>query len=310
MAVNENKWGVIYCPKHTFRNKSRWDVIERVLRAHRIDYDYVHSESAGSVDRLVKMMVNNGYRTIIIAGGDSALNDAVNSLMQFDAEVRLRVSLGVIPNGTMNDFAHYWGFREGEVEQTVDWLCQRRVRRIDVGRINYRNRHGEACHRYFLNCVNVGLIAAIMNMRSQTRQLLGSRTLSFIFSFILMIFQRLEYKMHLKINSDTVKRNVMTVCIGNAPGYGQTPNAVPYNGLLDVSVVYHPGMTQLIEGFYLFVRGKFLNHRSVHPFRTRKVDVLEAHKALVGIDGRLMKTPVGPFSVSVEQEVINFLIPE
>ena len=155
MAVNENKWGVIYCPKHTFRNKSRWDVIERVLRAHRIDYDYVHSESAGSVDRLVKMMVNNGYRTIIIAGGDSALNDAVNSLMQFDAEVRQRVSLGVIPNGTMNDFAHYWGFREGEVEQTVDWLCQRRVRRIDVGRINYRNRHGEACHRYFLNCVNV-----------------------------------------------------------------------------------------------------------------------------------------------------------
>lgn len=125
-----------------------------------------------------------------------------------------------------------------------------------------------------------------------------------------MIFQRLEYKMHLKINSDTVKRNVMTVCIGNAPGYGQTPNAVPYNGLLDVSVVYHPGMTQLIEGFYLFVRGKFLNHRSVHPFRTRKVDVLEAHKALVSIDGRLMKTPVGPFTVSVEQEVINFLIPE
>lgn len=108
MAVNENKWGFIYCPKHTFRNKSRWDVIERVLRAHRIDYDYVHSESAGSVDRLVKMMVNNGYRTIIIAGGDSALNDAVNSLMQFDAEVRQRVSLGVIPNGTMNDFAHYW----------------------------------------------------------------------------------------------------------------------------------------------------------------------------------------------------------
>ena len=29
-------------------------------------------------------------------------------------------------------------------------------------------------------------------------------------------------------------------------------------------------------------------------------DVLEAHKALVGIDGRLMKTPVGPFTVSVE----------
>ena len=85
---------------------------------------------------------------------------------------------------------------------------------------------------------------------------------------------------------------------------------MPYNGLLDVSVVYHPEMTQLFEGFYLFVRGKFLNHRSVHPYRTKKVEVLESKKALVGIDGRLMNTPVGPFSVTVEQEIINFMIPK
>ena len=149
-----------------------------------------------------------------------------------------------------------------------------------------------------------------MNLRRQTHHFFGSRTLSFLFSFILLVFQRLEYRMHLKINTDEIKRNVMTVCIGNSLGYGQTPNAVPYNGQLDVSVVYHPEMTQLFEGIYLFLRGKFLNHRSVHPYRTRKVNVLEAKKALVGIDGRLMKTPVGPFTVTVEQEVINFLIPD
>ena len=149
-----------------------------------------------------------------------------------------------------------------------------------------------------------------MTLRRQTHHFFGSRTLSFLFSFILLVFQRLEYRMHLKINTDEIKRNVMTVCIGNSLGYGQTPNAVPYNGQLDVSVVYHPEMTQLFEGIYLFLRGKFLNHRSVHPYRTRKVNVLEAKKALVGIDGRLMKTPVGPFTVTVEQEVINFLIPD
>lgn len=101
----------------------------------------------------------------------------------------------------------------------------------------------------------------------------------------------------------------MTMCIGNASGYGQTPNAVPYNGLLDVSVVYHPQITQLFEGFYLFVRGKFLNHRSVHPYRTREVEVKEASHALIGVDGRLMNTPKGSYKITVEQEVINFLIP-
>jgi len=79
---------------------------------------------------------------------------------------------------------------------------------------------------------------------------------------------------------------------------------------LDVSVVYHPEVVQLIEGLWLLIAGRFLNHRSVHPFRTREVFVDKANKALVGVDGRLMKKPVGAFRVNVEQEVVNFLIPD
>lgn len=309
MADNNNKWGIIYCPKHGIRTSKRWERVEKALKAKRIDYDFVQSENPNSVNRLVKLFINNGYRTIIIMGGDSALNDAINCLMQEESSVRDSINLGIIPNGMMNDFAHFWGFREGDVEQTVNWLAQQRVRRIDVGRINYTNKKHEACHRYFVNCVNVGLIAALMNLRRQTRHILMSRTLSFLTTFILMIFQRLDYKMHIKINNDQIKRKVMTVCVGNATGYGQTPNGVPYNGLLDVSVVYHPEMMRLFEGWYLLLKGKFLNHRSVHPYRTNEVRFEETSRAMVSVDGRLMNTPVGPFTIKVEQEVINFLIP-
>ena len=305
------RWGVIYCPKGSvLRPQKRREQLERILHDRAVDYDIVQSENTKSVERLMKMMVNNGYKTIIIVGGDSALNDAVNCLMQETKEVRESVALGVVPNGVMNDFASFWGFDEGELEETVDTLMKHRVRKVDLGCMRYVNRDGERCHRYFLNCVNIGLIASIMNLRRQTRRLFGSRTLSFFTSFALMIFQRMEYKMELKINSDTIKRKVMTVCVGSARGYGQTPNAVPYNGMLDVSVVYHPEVTQLLEGLYLFVRGKFLNHRSVHPYRTTEVTVVEAKRAMVGVDGRLMHTPEGPFKITIEQEVINFLIPE
>ena len=69
-------------------------------------------------------------------------------------------------------------------------------------------------------------------------------------------------------------------------------------------------MTQLFEGIYLFVKGKFLNHHSVHPFRTREVEFTTAQHAMVGVDGRLMNgSPVGSFRITVEQEVINFIIP-
>ena len=313
MATETNtKWGILYCPRDGFMKNphKRWERIEKILRNRGVEFDFVQSERARSVERLVMMMINNGYKTIVIVGGDSALNDAINCLMLVEKRVRDSIALGVIPNGMMNDFAHFWNFNEHEIEKTIDSLITRRIRKIDLGCIRYKNSKNENCHRYFLNCVNVGLIAAIMNLRRQTHHIFGSRTLSFVFSFILLIFQRMEYLMDIKINTDKIRRKVMTVCVGKASGYGQTPNAVPYNGLLDVSVVYHPEMTQLMEGIYLFVKGKFLNHRSVHPYRTREVVFNTAQHALVGVDGRLMNgAPIGAFTITVEQEVINFIIP-
>jgi len=307
MAVDEKRWGILYCPKG--RSSKQREKIQRVLDDRQVQYDFVQSESTDSVERLVSMLIHNGYKTIIVAGGDSALNDAVNCLMKEEKQVRDSIALGVIPNGVMNDFARYWDFKEGNIEQTVDWLIQHRVRQVDLGCIRYTNQEGESCHRYFLNCVNIGLIADVMNMRRQARSLLGSRTLSFIVSLFLMIFHRMDYKMNVKINSDVVNRKIMTMCVGSGLGYGQTPNAVPYNGLLDVSVVYHTGILQVFAGVWLLITGRFLNHHSVHPYRSREVKVEEAKHALVSIDGRLMNTPVGAYQINVEQEVINFLIP-
>jgi diacylglycerol kinase family enzyme len=125
-----------------------------------------------------------------------------------------------------------------------------------------------------------------------------------------MIFHRMDYKMRVRLNNETVERKIMTTCIGSGPGYGQTPNAVPYNGMLDVSMVYHTEMMQLLGGLWLLVTGRFLNHHSVHPYRTREVVVEDAPHALVGVDGRLIGRPVGAYRITVEQEVINFLIPD
>ena len=308
--MDANKWGIVYCPKSgSFRPQKRWERIEKILNLYNIDYDFVQSEQSSSVDRLVTMLINNGYKTIIVVGGDSALNDAVNCLMSADKKTRDEIKLGVIPNGKMNDFAHFWDIKEIDVEGVVKMLKKGRTRKIDLGCIRYTNSKGEKCHRYFHNSLNIGLVASVMNMRRKTTGWMGVNTVSIIPSSLKMVFQRLEYKMHLKINDDTIKRKVMSVSIGNAQGYGFTPNAVPYNGMLDVSVVYHPEVTQLFEGFYLLYSGKILNHRDVHPYRTKAVEVEKAERAPIGIDGRLMNTPVGPFSVEVEQEVISFIIP-
>lgn len=311
MAVETTRWGVLYCPKSGIYNVEKHrQRIKDALAQQGIAYDFVQSENADSVERLVQMLIANGYKTLLVVGGDSALNDAVNCLMALEKRVRDEIALGVLPNGVMNDFSRFWGLDADDIEGCIQKLAPRRLRAIDLGCIRYVNKHDQHCHRYFLNCLNVGLTADIMNLRRQTRRLFGSRTLSFISSFVVMLFHRMDYKMRLHINDDTIDRNVMTVCIGSGPGYGQTPNAVPYNGWLDVSVVYQPQVLQLLAGLWLLASGRFLNHKNVHPYRTHRVEVEQAKHALVGIDGRLLNTPVGPYRVEIEPEVVQFIIPE
>ena len=74
----------------------------------------------------------------------------------------------------------------------------------------------------------------------------------------------------------------MTVCIGSAWGWGQTPSAVPYNGWLDVSVIYRPEFLQIISGLWMLIQGRILNHKVVKSYRTKKVKVLRAQKRRCG----------------------------
>lgn len=312
MAIESTRWGILYCPKKGIRaDRKRWEKVQRALDLRKVQYDFVQSESSDSVERLMRMLINNGYKTIIVVGGDSALNDAVNCLMEAEPAVSESIALGVIPNGVLNDFARYWDFKESEIQQTVDWLVKHRVRKVDLGCVHYKDEAGHEQKRYFLNCVNIGLIADVMNQRRQARSLLGSRTLAFFASIVMMAFHRLDYKMNIRINTEVIERQVMTVCVGSGPGYGQTPNAVPYNGLVDVSVVYQPQkIVQLFAGLWLLVTGRFLNHRSVHPYRTREVELNDTSRARVGIDGRLLGKLDGPYRITVQEEVVNFLIPD
>lgn len=298
MAVESSRWGILYCPRHSFRaSRKHRQKVEAALAMRNVEYDLIQSESSSSVERLVRMLIHNGYKTIVIVGGDSALNDAVNCLMECDLELRRSIALGIIPNGVLNDFAKFWGIRDNEIERAVDIIVSRRVRMVDLGCLRYTAPHGTDCHRYFINCVNVGLIADMMNMRRKWHSLS-------------LIFHRMEYRMHLRINGEDVERKVMNVCVGSGPGYGQTPNAVPYNGMVDVSIVSHAEITQLFHGLWLLFTGRFLNHRHVLPYRTRKVEFLETSRhALVGVDGRLLGKTQGAFTVTCEQEVVNLIIP-
>lgn len=307
------KTGLIYCPKREgFKSpEKRWKKIAECLESHGIKYDLVQSESAQSVERLVSMLIHNGYDDIIICGGDAALCDAANCLMREEKEVRERIVLSVIPNGVMNDFAAFWGLTEKDINLAVESIAARRIRKVDAGCLIYTNKEGQKQNRYFLNCVNIGLVAGIQRLRKETRRIFWSRKISYVISFFLLLFQRMFWKMEYTINYETEQHSIMTMCIGSALGFGQTPNAVPYNGLIDVTVAKNSALTQIFSGIALFLRGKILNHKNILPYRCHDITIKAPKNTPVSIDGHSFSdvdSTLDPMKIIVEQEAINFII--
>jgi hypothetical protein len=66
----------------------------------------------------------------------------------------------------------------------------------------------------------------------------------------------------------------------------------------------------LFEGFWLLGKGRFLNYKNVHPFRSRQVIVNDIDKALVSLDGVVLqsKHPT-PMKIGIEKEALNFIVP-
>lgn len=302
----QERWGIIYSPKSgVLRTHKRWEKIRRYLKEQHIEYDFIQSEGRGSEERLGAMLAKNGYNTIIIVGGDGALNRTLQGVLSTGPEIAKSVTLGIIPNGHGNDYAKFWGIDEDDPIEAVDTIIRRRTRQVDVGILN-ENGHTH----YFLNCLNIGLVASIMNIRHKTYRFWGLSSLSYLSSFLIMLFHRMEHKARFVVNHETIDGHFMNICVGNAHAYGLTPNAVPYNGMLDVTTVSHPAISQLVAGMYMLLTGKFLTHRNVRPYRSRqRIRIEEIGRSCVSVDGQVLNNVKCPMEVNVKQEFVNFIIP-
>lgn len=304
--LNRHRWGIIYSPKAgTLRPMKRWREIREYLVSKGIEYDFIESENYASVERQACMFADNGYETIVVVGGDGVLQDALNGIMSSSRAAN--VSLGIIPNGIANDFARYWGLLPGDYKMAVDCIIARRVRKVDVGCCSYNTENGEE-NRYFLNTLNVGLSAHVVELANKRKPILFASLIYHLTGLFYMLFHRQNFHMRFKLNNQLIDQKLMTLCIGNSVSYGLTPSAVPYNGFLDVSAIRMPKLFGILEGLLMLAHRKILNYELVTPFRTTEIFFESLGGAPLSIDGRSFK-PAMPMSVTVWPESLNLIIP-
>lgn len=310
-GIEPDTWGVIYCPIEGGRRN--WPKIRQYLDKKGVKYDFVQSEGPGSVERLSAMFTRSGYRTIVVVGSDSALNHALNGVMKTPSPHDELPTIGIIPNGLVNDFARYWEFDSKDYKANIDRLVLNKTRRIDVG-VAVGVLSGEEADntteptQYFLNCLNIGAVASIVNIKRETQRFFVLSLLSYVISAFILLFKRMSFNIDFTTAGEHVSRRAMTICVGSAHGYGQTPSAVPYNGQLDISLVTAPQLTQLFHGLWLLFTHRFLSHKGISVWRTKEIEFHSLGHAPVSLDGRMMPRKVQNIKVTILPEAINFLI--
>src|SRR6202043_3715752 len=94
---------------------------------------------SGETGALVRKLAQEGYSTIVAAGGDGTVNEVVNGIVGLD------VSLGILPIGTMNVLAYELGLPTTQLEQCWEIIQRGFTRSIDLAMRSEERRVGKEC---------------------------------------------------------------------------------------------------------------------------------------------------------------------
>ncbi|RMI33020.1 YegS/Rv2252/BmrU family lipid kinase [Nocardia stercoris] len=233
--------------------------------------------SADESARLVRAAVTGADRpdVVVVAGGDGLVNLALDALADTG------VPLGLVPSGTGNDLARYFDIPRADPAAAADVVLDGENRTIDLGMVE---REGSA--RRFATVAATGLDARV-TLRAN-RMTFPRGSLRYTAAAALELFGRMVLPYRMEFADGTVlETDAVMVAVGNTSTYGGgmpiCPDAVPDDGLLDVTVVgriSRPTMAVLLPRV---ASGHFIAHPAVS--RHRVTGLTLAAEAPVTADG-------------------------
>ena len=184
----------------------------------------------GDARQAAALAVADGCTTLLVAGGDGTLNEAVNGVA--DAGALDRVRFGIIPLGTGNDFATGLGI-PADVEASVQTLLQGREVQVDLGQVN---------GRIFVNTSGGGYIAEVsVNVTPQLKTITGR--LAYLIGGAQALFDYEPVRATVRAEPGEVRIGLgvyaFAVCNSRLIAGGRliAPNAILDDGLLDVCLI-------------------------------------------------------------------------
>src|SRR5579884_3604037 len=272
------------------------EAVISVLRQADWDVDVRYSDGPGDATELARTAVAAGADSVLVAGGDGTLNEAIQGLAGTD------VPLGYLPYGTVNVWAREIGLPLDPVA-AASAIVNGRHERIDLGCAN---------ERFFLLMAGVGLDGEVVR-RAQAvehhKQRFGILPYVAVGLSTFPLYRGNDFE----LRYDGLIRRVqaLMLVIGNSRLYAGrfrlTPHAVMNDGWLDLCIVKGKGPLSMMRQSLPVLLSGSVTHSDVELLRVRDLTVHCDQPLPYQVDGEL--AGITPVRFSVQPRALSVIVP-
>ncbi len=275
--------------KHGKKVKKTLAVVENRLKERNVEYLIHYTEYKGHGTVLTKNLIENGSKQIVAIGGDGTLHEIINGFDNFE-----EVTLGLIPCGTGNDFAHALNLPKDPVK-AIDLIIDGEAKYTDF--MQLPTVRG-------MNVVGMGIDVDVLVRYSKLKR---KNKFGYTWCLIktLMNFNYVDFEA--EVNGEKKPYRSFIVAIANGSVYGGgipiCPPANPTDKTLNLVTVKEIKKSKILFALIKLLKGKLLTLPQAEHVTCKKVSVNAKSPYTVNVDGELY--PEIPFDVEIVSDKLK-----
>jgi diacylglycerol kinase family enzyme len=182
----------------------------------------------------------------------------------------------------------------------VDVIRENKQLLHDIGVVTYQSG-SEQHRRYFINIAGLGFESVVVRKTNRQKDKGRSNKAIYFYNLLTSLLSYRNTDATLTVDGETVTSSIFSLNVGNGRycggGMRQTPEALPDDGLLDITVIREMGRIEIIRNLKLLYDGSILGHPKVDAYRTTKLEVTSQSLLYVEADGESLGHTPATFEI-------------